>query len=90
MGINQIIKGTVNNILDKEKDLYQDRIKICKDCKLYLADGIIGPKCNHQLYLNPETNEISKFPKIGFYRGCGCILSSKTRTKESKCPAKKW
>jgi hypothetical protein len=88
--INHIVKGTVNNILNKEVDLYNERIKICKECKLYLATGIVGPICNPNLYLNTKTNEISKTAKIGFKRGCGCLLASKTRVKETKCLLNKW
>lgn len=90
MNVGHIVKGTVNNILDKEKDLFTERMKICKKCKLFLADGLVGPRCNSSLYLNPETDEVSKIPKLGFKKGCGCILSSKTRVKETSCPLKKW
>lgn len=90
MRIDQIAEGTINNILDNNKDLYSERMKICRSCKLYLADGIIGPICNPRLYLNPQTNEISRIPKLGFIRGCGCLLSSKTRVKKAKCGLNKW
>jgi hypothetical protein len=90
MGINQIIEGTINNLLGKKEDLFELRISICKKCKLYTDNGIMPSLCNPYLYLNPNTNETSKTPKPGFYKGCGCVLGSKTRVKEEKCPAKKW
>ena len=86
MNVNHIVKGTINNVLNKEQDLYNERIRICKSCKLYISDGIIGPRCNPYLYLNTKTDEISKTQKIGFKRGCGCLINSKARVKESKCP----
>ena len=90
MGITHILKGTINNILDKEQEMYEERMKICESCKLYVPGGIAGPKCNPYLYLNSKTDETSRIPKIGFNRGCGCILNSKTRVKEAHCPNKKW
>ena len=86
----QILKGTYNNILNKEEELYKGRISICKSCKLYKIDGIFGPECNPTIYLNPISNEISTKPKEGFINGCGCVLRSKTRVKDAKCPVGKW
>lgn len=88
--VKDILEGTINNILDKEKELYSKRMKICRNCKLYSYNSGIAAICNPYLYLNSETNEISKTKKEGFYRGCGCILSSKTRVKNGKCPTNKW
>lgn len=90
MGIGHIVRGTLNNILDKEQELFNERMKICIDCKLYVPDGFGGAKCNPYLYLDPTTEETSRIPKLGYYRGCGCILGSKTRVREAHCPAKKW
>lgn len=90
MGIAHIIDGTIKNVLNKNKELFEVRIEICKKCKLYLADGILPPLCNSRLYLNPKTNETSRHAKIGFKRGCGCVLGSKTRREKEKCPLNKW
>lgn len=90
MGVAHIVKGTVNNALNKEKELYKERIEICKKCKLYLSDGILGATCNSRLYVNPKTDEVSKTAKINFKKGCGCALASKTRVKEAHCPLGKW
>lgn len=90
MSINQIIKGTYNNVLNKESILFEKRIKICKDCKLYKKDGVFGPECNSKLFLNPTTDDISYIPRKGYYKGCGCILRSKTRVIDTQCPLGKW
>lgn len=86
----QILKGTYNNLLNKEQELFKARMIICKSCKLYKEDGVFGAECNPKLYLNPETDETSFKPKEGYIHGCGCILRSKTRVIDTKCPVGKW
>lgn len=90
MSINQIIRGTVNNLLNKEEELYNQRINICHECKLLNKTKLFGEICNSNLYLNPITNEISVNPKEGFKNGCGCVIASKSRVKEAHCPVGKW
>ena len=90
MAVNDIAAGFYNKLLDKKKSLKNERMKICKECKLYKLDNIFGPICNKKLFLNPETNEVSKEVKPGFYKGCGCFLDAKTRVQNSKCPLRKW
>lgn len=90
MSIGQIAEGFYNNVFDKEGDLLEERMKICKQCKLFKQDSVFGEVCNARLYLNPITDETSKLPKEGFLRGCGCVLKAKTRVKYSKCPVGKW
>lgn len=80
----------MNNILGKEEQLYQDRIKICRGCKLLTEESMLGEVCNSKLYLNPSTNTISSTNRPGFYKGCGCVLGSKTRVSNAHCPAGKW
>lgn len=87
--MNQIIEGTLNNILNNKSELFKERIKICKECKLYKEHSTFGMICNNRLYLNPNTNEISKSAKNGFKKGCGCLLASKTRVISAKCPINK-
>jgi len=89
MSINQIVNGTIKNILNKDEDLYLQRIEICKGCKLFTKDMIFGEVCNPKLYLNPLTNETSFIKKKGFEHGCGCVLRSKCRVKEAHCPVGK-
>lgn len=90
MSISQIAEGTIRNILNISNDLYKSRIVICRTCKLLTKDKFFGEVCNSNLYLNPETNEISNKPKDGFFKGCGCVLASKCRLEGAKCPAGKW
>jgi len=90
MSISQIINGTYKNLLNKDEELYKERIAICHKCKLLKKDKIFGEVCNSTLYLNPATNEISKTAKPGFRHGCGCVLGSKTRVEDTECPLGKW
>lgn len=83
--MKQIVEGFYNRIMNKEIDLLEQRLNICKTCKLYLEDNILGPLCNRNLYVNPKTNETSLFKKEGYFNGCGCILKAKCRVPEAQC-----
>lgn len=89
MNIGHIIEGTINNLLDINESLYNKRIKICRECKLYKIHPSFGPICNNRLYLNPETDKISIIPKEGYIRGCNCLLESKCRVENASCKHKK-
>lgn len=90
MSINQIAKGFYNNATNKEQELFNKRILICRECKLLKIDKVFGEMCNARLYLNPATNETSLIALNGYTQGCGCVLKAKTRVKEAKCPVGKW
>lgn len=38
-------------IMENVDDLYENRMKICKECPLYL-DSPMGARCNSRLYLS--------------------------------------
>jgi hypothetical protein len=87
--VKNIIKGHVNEVFNKETDFRDSRIAICRQCPLY-SHTSIGLVCNSEYYLDPLTDSLSTYPKIGYFKGCGCRLEAKTRVKDEKCPAKKW
>lgn len=95
MSISQILEGWKNKVIPPSelKDVIEqaskERMDICKDCPL-ITDSSIGKVCNSKLYVNPITDETSKFPKEGYYRGCGCVLTAKTSCLSCSCPANKW
>lgn len=89
MLIGQIIEGTYNNITNRKEELSLERMAICKKCKLYLETAF-SPICNSSLFINPDTKAVSSHEKKDYVRGCGCILNSKTRVQEAKCPGNKW
>lgn len=73
---------------DLNKEVSEKRMKICRACPLYTIK--FGGTCNSKLYLNPNTGEVSPFPKNGFIKGCGCVLQKKTLDPIGGCPAGKW
>ena len=90
MSIDQIAEGFFNNLTNRKEELFKERIEKCRSCKLHSIDRIFGEVCNPRLYVNPLTNEVSKTNKPGFIHGCGCVLNSKCRVPEAKCPIGRW
>jgi hypothetical protein len=46
--------------------------------------------CDHDKWINPETEDVLLFPKDGYVRGCGCRLSAKATLKDNHCIINKW
>lgn len=91
MGLTDIVEGHVNELINKNEDLSEMRMKICKACPLYKDDLFAGPMCNNKLYLNTTNlTDVSREPRIGYQKGCGCRLNAKTRLEHRHCPVKKW
>ena len=91
-GLNtkHIAKGWVNDFLNKEEELYQKRISICRKCILYSNGGAFGPICDSKKCINPSTGEPTYAPSSTSICGCGCFLNKKTRVQEAKCVLGKW
>lgn len=62
-----------------------ERLEICNKCPIY-NNG----RCNSNLWLNPNTNEVSTYARIGFIRGCNCLIPVKAKNKMNHCVAGKW
>lgn len=88
MQILDIVNGHIKEALNSNVDLYKKRMSICKKCAIFKKE--LGGICNHSLWVNPSTNQASVVQKDGYYRGCGCRLSAKTRLPNASCPANKW
>lgn len=89
MNIGNIIKGNANAFFGLNKDISEERIKICKKCPLFTKRlGLYI--CNPNLYINIETGDVSSTKKDGYKHGCGCIIKSKTSVLDEKCPLSKW
>lgn len=88
MQIGQIVKGHVNEVLGLNKDISEERLKICYYCPLYSTK--FGGLCNSRLWLNPNTGDVSTTKQEGYKNGCGCKLSYKVKNIDSKCPLGKW
>ena len=65
----------------------EERQKICNECPIYNPSKQV---CNPDLWVNPDTNEVSTHAKTGYVRGCGCLLSSKIKNLSNHCVAGKW
>lgn len=63
------------------------RLNICEHCGIYDATRKL---CNGELFIQPETNDVSIKPKQGYIKGCGCYLPRKVLNTTAKCPAGKW
>lgn len=88
MEIGQIVNGHINELLGLNKDIKQERLKICQMCPLLLNK--LGGICNSKLWLNPNTGQISTTAKDGYKNGCGCRIQAKTALPNAKCPLGKW
>lgn len=84
LNFSDIAKGFYNNIMDKEQELYNYRMKICKECPLWKIDKLFGAICNSKLYIHKNGN-VSTTPKAGYIKGCNCVLASKTRLDYKHC-----
>ena len=65
----------------------EEREKICSKCPIY---NPIKSVCNPKLWINPDTNDVSTYAKIGYIRGCGCAVKYKMRNLNNHCVAGKW
>lgn len=68
----------------------EERIKICEKCKMVKMDPTYGPVCDSSKWMNPRTGEISRIPKSGWIRGCGCKLRWRSKNPGAHCVAGKW
>lgn len=85
--IADIIKGHINEFFNKESQLSEERMSICRNCPLFLETAL-GPICNPNLYIKGDL--VSTHPLEGYKKGCACRLSAKTRLKNDHCPDNKW
>lgn len=60
--IFDIIDGHVNEMFNANEELYEKRMKICKECPLY-KETPVGPICNPKLYINKE-GDIATYKKM--------------------------
>lgn len=87
--VSDIVKGHYNEITNKENELYETRIEICKQCPL-CTNSSIGYICNSSKCINIKTGELVYAPGKDIACGCGCRLSAKTRLPNAKCVLNKW
>ena len=64
-------------------DLLEKRLKICKECPLYMITEY-GPRCNKRKFLHPD-GRVSWLPKEGFIQGCNCLIEQRAANPEKHC-----
>lgn len=88
LNVGDIIKGHVNEITGKNKDLVRKRLEICRRCPIFSSK--LGGICNPNLWIDPSNDNVSTEYRPGYRRGCGCRLLAKTSLPNAKCIAGKW
>jgi len=88
--IGDIVEGHYNEITNKETDLYEKRIAICKKCPLYEIKEGLGPVCDSKKCWNETEKTLETYPSSKNICGCGCRLNAKTRVANAKCVLNKW
>lgn len=63
------------------------RLRICEKCGIYDS---VRKLCNGDLFINPNTNDVSTIAKPGYFKGCSCYIPRKVLNADAKCPAGKW
>lgn len=63
----------------------EERLAICNNCPIFNQG-----RCNSKLWINPNTDDVSPYPKNGYIRGCNCIIAVKARNPNNHCIAGKW
>ena len=58
MEVGNIVTGHFNELFGLNKDISQERLKICRRCPLY--SDKFGGLCNNKLYIDPNTGKVSK------------------------------
>lgn len=84
-----IIKGHINEILNKELDLYKYRFEFCKECPLY-TKSLIGNICDKNKCIDKDKQYTQENKTDKSICGCGCRLEAKLRLKDEQCILKKW
>ena len=85
--IRDIAEGWTNYALGKENELSEQRMKICRQCKLY---NVETDRCDSRRCLNLKTNELVQVPGKDVICGCNCVMQAKTRLERAKCIMSKW
>ncbi len=83
--LNEIINGWANVVKDKIgtldpklKVIAENRLLLCNVCDMRVNNTCSTKKVGINIITKKET------------RGCGCNISAKTLSPESKCPLSKW
>ena len=85
--VGQIAEGHFKEITKQENELYESRIKICRECPLF-SHSTLGDVCDAKKCW--DGNKVVKYPGPDVVCGCGCRLDAKARVRGAKCVLNKW
>ena len=85
--VGQIAEGHFKEITKQENELYESRIKICRECPLFSRNAL-GDVCDAKKCW--DGNKLVKYPGPDVVCGCGCRLDAKARVRGAKCVLNKW
>ena len=85
--VGQIAEGHFKEITKQENELYESRIKICRECPLF-SHNALGDVCDAKKCW--DGNKVVKYPGPDVVCGCGCRLDAKARVRGAKCVLNKW
>lgn len=77
--MKKIIQGWKAYLKNEKRGLAKNRAKVCKVCE----HAIVG---TYEKIMKDEIKEIKGLK----CKVCGCPLSTKLRSEDSKCPKNKW
>jgi len=86
--VSDIIKGHLNELTKKEKELSNYRMNICRKCPLF--EDVLGGMCSASKCWNETLQEVQSYKTPSNVCGCGCRLKAKTTLIKADCPLKKW
>lgn len=85
--VKEIAVGWTNDLLGREKELSESRMKICRICPLYNENN---DRCDASRCINVKTGEMAMGPGQDIVCGCNCFMKKKTANPASHCVMKKW
>lgn len=85
--IKDIAEGWTNYALDRESELSEIRMKVCRKCPLYNNEN---DRCDASRCINVKTGKMEMGPGKDIVCGCNCYVSKKSRVLNAKCVLNKW
>lgn len=86
--VGNILEGHYNELVGKEQDLSESRMKICRECPLFTDR--LGGVCDSKKCWDTNKKELVSAPGKRIICGCGCRLLAKTKLPRAKCVLNKW
>lgn len=88
INVRHVVQGHVKELFNKEQELSEQRMKICRQCPLFTDS--MGGICDSKKCYNTKTKQMAYAPGDDVICGCQCRLEAKSRIKGAKCVLDKW